>query len=174
MFNIVRRGSQTPAEPLPRLSEWDPVQLMENFWRWDPFADYAPVRRMTNEQTFAPRFDVKESKDGYLFTADLPGIEEKDIEISLTGNRLCISGQRSQEEKKEGENYYMLERSYGGFCRTFTLPDGADTEKITASMKDGVLTLNVPKHLESKPRRVALSKGAEKTPATTTEKKAQA
>jgi HSP20 family protein len=183
MFNVVRRTSQTPSAPLPRLSEWDPVSLMENLLRFEPFADVAPARRTNYEQSFAPRFDVKESKDAYLFTADLPGVREEDVEISLTGNRLCISGHRSQEEEREGDNYYMVERSYGSFCRNFTLPDSADTDGIKAWMKDGVLNLNLPKRVESQPRRVALNKGqggdgsaATATPASTptaTTKKAQ-
>ena len=167
MFSVVRRPNQSSIAP--RFGEWDPMSLMENLLRYEPFADLAEARRGNIEQTFAPRFDVKETKDAFELHADLPGVREEDVEISLTGNCLCISGQRSQEEKRDGDNYYMIERSYGSFSRSFTLPDSADTEHINASIKDGVLSLHLPKRAESQPRRVTLNKGT----ATPTMKKAQ-
>jgi HSP20 family protein len=96
------------------------------------------------------QIDVKETKDAYLFTADLPGVKESDLELSLTGNRLTISGTREEEH----------ERSYGSFSRTFTLPDGVDPEHVGAELKDGVLRVNIPKKPEMKPKKIELKLGS--------------
>ena len=69
---------------------------------------------------------MKETKDAYVFRADLPGVKDEDLEISLTGNRLTVSGHREQEKREQSETYYATERAYGSFSRTFTLPDGTD------------------------------------------------
>ncbi|MFN7135345.1 MAG: Hsp20/alpha crystallin family protein, partial [Myxococcales bacterium] len=111
---------------------------------------------------FVPRFEVKETKDGYVFKADLPGVDEKDVDVSLTGNRLTISGRREAEERKEGETYFAYERSFGSFSRTFTLPEGVDTEHVDAELKNGVLTIQLGKRAEMKPRKIALKGVAEK------------
>jgi HSP20 family protein len=130
---------------------------MENLLRYDPFQDTWGNAR-TSELAFMPRFDVKETKDSFLFKADVPGIKEEDVEINVTGNRLTITGKRDAEEQKEGENWYVVERKYGSFNRVFTLPDSADAEKIKANLKDGVLHLVLPKRAESQPRRINLAK----------------
>ena len=133
------------------------------FWGADPFrtleamfqADRGPRR---TETTFAPRFDVKESKEGFVFHADLPGIKDEDVQISVTGNQLTIAGKRDAEERKDAEDYHVLERSHGSFTRTFTLPETADLEKVKAELKDGVLTVSLPKRTESQPRRITINK----------------
>jgi HSP20 family protein len=104
--------------------------------------------------TFVPTFEVKETKDAYTFKADLPGVKESDVEISLSGNMLTIFGKREEEKKDEGDRYFAYERSYGTFSRSFTLPEGADTEHVRAELKDGVLTIAVPKKPEVQPRRI--------------------
>jgi HSP20 family protein len=124
--------------------------------RRDAFGD--SWHKSGHELPFAPRFDVKETKDSFQFKADLPEVSEQDVEISLTGNRLTVSGKREAEEKKEGENYYLLERSWGSFSRSFTLPETADVEKIKAEFKDGILNLSLPKRTESQPRRIPLNR----------------
>jgi HSP20 family protein len=108
------------------------------------------------QDEFMPSFEVRETPDSYVFKADLPGVKEEDIEISVTGNRLTISGQRQQEERLECETYYAIERSYGSFSRTFTLPEGCDLEHVKAELKGGVLTVVVPKQEATKPRRISL------------------
>lgn len=169
MFNIIRRAAQNnPSTQPATLSEWDPFALVESLLRYDPYGELAPSRRAW-DQNYVPRFDVKETKDAYIFTADLPGVKEEDLEISLTGNRLSISGKRGEEQKREGENYYMVERSHGAFSRSFTLPDTVDTEHVAAECNDGVLSLTLPKRAESQPRRINVSKSQP----VTTAKKAQ-
>ena len=110
---------------------------------------------------FVPTFDVKETKDAYVFRADLPGVKEDDLEISLTGSRLAISGHREQESREQGETYYATERSYGAFSRAFTLPEGIDGENVSAELKNGVLHVNIPKKPEVQPKRISIGKGGE-------------
>lgn len=156
MFHIIRKPNPASTPAPANQSEWDPFKVMEQLMRWEPFFEPGPARRA--ELSFAPRFDVKETKDAYVFKADLPGVKEEDVEIGLTGNRLTVSGHRQSEEHKEGDNIFTLERSYGSFSRAFTLPDTADTEKTKAEMKDGVLSITLPKRTEAQPRKVSINK----------------
>ena len=107
---------------------------MRDVLRWDPFRELEGAAG-GDYGLFAPSFDVKENKEGYVFRADLPGVKEEDLEISLTGNRLAISGKREQEKHEQGDTYYASERSYGSFSRAFTLPDGTDAENVKAELK---------------------------------------
>jgi HSP20 family protein len=104
----------------------------------------------------APAFDVKETKEAYLFKADVPGIQDKDLEVTITGNRLTVGGKRDEEKEERSDRYYTYERNYGSFSRSFTLPDGADTDKLRASLDSGVLTVTVPKKPEVQPKKVAV------------------
>jgi len=129
---------------------------MRDILRWDPFRELEAAGG--DYGVFAPSFDVKETKDGYEFRADLPGVREEDLEISLTGNRLAISGHREQEKREQGETYYASERSYGVFSRAFTLPDGTDGDNVKAELKNGVLQVLVPKKPEVQPRKITIAK----------------
>jgi HSP20 family protein len=110
---------------------------------------------------FAPTFEVKETKDAYVFKADLPGLAESDVQIHMTGNVLTVTGERKQESVQEGERYFAIERGYGQFSRSFSLPDGTDAENVTANLKDGVLTLRVPKKPEVQARRITIGGSGE-------------
>ena len=138
-------------------SVWDPFRVMRDVLRWDPFRELEAAAG-GDFGLFAPSFDVKENKDGYVFRADLPGVKEDDLEIALTGNRLTISGKREQEKHEQGDTYYASERSYGSFSRAFTLPDGTDGENVKAELKNGVLQVVVPKKPEVQPRKIAITK----------------
>jgi len=155
---IVRR-LQEPERAIARTRGWDPFEMMQDLMRWDPFREMS--RRMLGEETgaFVPTFDVKETKDSFVFRADLPGVKDSDVDISLTGNRLTISGRRQEENKEEGEQFYAYERSYGSFSRSFTLPEGIDAEHVQADLKDGVLNVVLPKKPEVQPKRIALKGG---------------
>jgi HSP20 family protein len=157
MASLTRRNQERreATSPPQAISLWDPFRLMREVMRWDPARG---VAALDVEPGFAPSFEVKETNDAYLFRADLPGVKEDDVQISLTGNRLTISGQREEEQRKEGEQYYATEITYGTFTRSFTLPDGTDPEKIKAEMKNGVLTVSVPKKPEVQPRTIPLAK----------------
>ena len=157
MANIaLRRTNEPTASNLPAMrGRWEPSRLIENFLGWDPFREMYPTLAAT-PASFAPDFEVSEASDSYLITGDLPGVSESDVEISLRGNQLSISGKREQEERKETSNYFCCERSYGSFMRSFTLPQGVSQENIRADLKNGVLTVIVPKSPEMQPRKISL------------------
>lgn len=133
------KGSKTSALGV----DWTPLRLMRDYFNWDPFRTMEPFS-LTEERVFLPRFEVLENKEGYLFRADMPGVKDCDLNISLTGNRLLISGKRDCKQE-HGTTYYVYERCYGDFNRVFTLPEGADGEHMSACLTDGVLCLTVPK-----------------------------
>lgn len=157
MANIVPRRNQ-PAPIARRFGEWDPFERMRELMQWDPFQEL-PRRWLGGEESYTPTFDVREEKDSFIFKADLPGIKEEDIDISITGNRLTVSGKREEENVEERESYYCRERSFGSFSRTFTLPDSVDADQIQANMREGVLSLRVPKSPEAQPKKIALKAG---------------
>lgn len=154
MANLIRRKDTGAHEPA---RVFDPFEAMRDLMRWDPFAELAPGAPGV---AFVPSFDVKETGEAYVFTADLPGVKERDLELSLTGNRLTLSGRREEETRDEGDRWYTFERSYGSFSRSFTLPEGIDGDRVAAELKDGVLRVTVPKKPELKPRRIELKLGA--------------
>ena len=94
---------------------------------------------------FTPRLDVTEDARTFTVTAELPGMSEKDIDLSLSGDTLIVRGEKKDEKEEKGRNYYFSERSYGSFSRTIKLPEGIESEKIEARFKNGVLTVKVPK-----------------------------
>lgn len=105
----------------------------------------------------APKVDISESKGSYKLTAELPGLDEKDIEISVTGRMLSIRGEKREERDVDEKDYHLTERSYGSFRRSFTLPEGVDPEQIDASFKKGVLTISLPKSAEAKSKQRKIS-----------------
>jgi HSP20 family protein len=139
--------------------EWDPTAWTRELLRWDPFRELVPSFSLP-DVSFNPAFEVKETKDGYSFKADLPGVAEKDLEVTHTGNRLTIAGKREAEREERGGTYFACERTYGSFARTFTLPDGIGDEHIRAQLNDGVLTLFVPKAPEVQARKIAIQSNA--------------
>ncbi len=136
---------------------WDPFRMMDALLRWEPFWE-GPGGLFHRGEAFVPRFDVKENKEGYVIRADMPGVKEKDLEVSLAGNMLSISGHREDEHKQEGDHYFATERTYGQFARSFSLPEGADGESIRADLKDGVLTVYLTKRPEVQARKIPISK----------------
>jgi len=166
MANItLRRNPESAIASRPSLasfpSGWgrvEPFRLMEDLLRWDPFRELSGAGSLSGV-TFSPDFEIQEMQDRYVFKGDLPGLEESDIDISVSGNRLTIGGKREAEQKDENANYYCYERSYGSFSRSFTLPQGADVEHIRADLKNGVLTVDVPKVAQAQPRKIALESG---------------
>jgi len=138
----------------------EPLRIMREMLNWDPFAEMLP--RAPELQGFVPRFEVKENKEAFVFRADLPGIEDKDLELTMTGNRLTVAGKREAEAHQEEDTWYAYERSYGTFSRTFTLPEGADLEHAEADLKNGVLTVTVPKRPEHQPKKISLKSIGEK------------
>ena len=138
---------------------WDPFRMVDTLLRWDPFRYDTGLRPSGGE--FAPRFDVKEVKDAYVIKADLPGLKQDAVEVSVNGSLLTVTGRREEEQRNEGDQYFTFERSYGSFTRSFALPDTADPQNVTADLKDGVLVIQVPKRPEAQPKKVIIGQGAQ-------------
>lgn len=158
----VRRenGTRTQlATPEPR---WEPLRVMRELMNWDPFREMVPFAP-TAPAGFAPSFEIKETKDGYLFKADIPGVKESDIDITVTGNRLTVSGKREAEKEEQTDTYYTCERSYGSFTRAFTLPEGVDMNSVNADLNGGVLTLSIKKTPEAQPKKIAVQSSSKKS-----------
>lgn len=94
---------------------------------------------------FSPALDFLETDEELIVKGEFPGIEAKDIDINLTGNTLTIRGEKKEEKEEKGERYHRVERSFGSFSRSFTLPCEVEEDKVSATYKDGVLTLKLPK-----------------------------
>jgi len=101
------------------------------------------IERMVNIPN--PAMDVTEDADGYKVTAELPGMDEKEIEVALTDGMLTIKGEKKLEKEETDKDYYLSERSYGSFRRSFALPEGVDADKVGATFAKGVLTVTLPK-----------------------------
>jgi HSP20 family protein len=143
--------------------------------RWDPFRDLVTLREKMNRlfedavtgrgeqkdlvtSSWAPAVDIYEDENQLVLTAEVPGIDEKDIEIKLEDNTLSIHGERKMEKETKEENYHRIERAYGSFYRSFTLPNYIDQEKIHAEHENGVLKITMSKKAELKPRKVKILK----------------
>jgi HSP20 family protein len=141
--------------------------------RWDPFAVLLPFRREMERllapladlpesnlpRRWAPTADVIESGDQIVITAELPGVKDEDVEITVHEGVLRIAGERRLEEEVTDDHTYRLERSYGGFERRFPLPPGVREEDITAGIAYGVLKVTIPKTTAGAPRKIALNEG---------------
>ncbi|RJS17080.1 Hsp20/alpha crystallin family protein [Corallococcus sp. H22C18031201] len=153
----VRRGG---GERMTARREWDPFHRMRELISADPVEELS--RLLTGRADtggFTPAFDVKETKDAYIFKADLPGVDEKDVDVTLTGDRLTVSGKREVEQRDSSDRFYTYERSFGSFSRSFTLPEGVDAEQVDAQLRDGVLQLTLPKRPEVQPKKIKLGGG---------------
>jgi len=141
--------------------------------RWRPFRDLAtmqeemnrffdrmfdrfPQREEIGEGIWAPCVDISETKDDLVITAEIPGISKDNIKISLNDNILTLKGEKKQEKKVDEENYHRIERSYGAFHRSFTLPTTVQQDQVKASYKNGILRIILPKAEEAKPKEIAI------------------
>lgn len=106
---------------------------------------------------WTPAVDIKENPDSYVLVADIPGVDPKNIDITMEGGVLTIRGERKHEETEEREGYRRRERIHGTFYRRFSLPDIADPDKISAKSKNGVLEVTIPKREQAQPRRITVS-----------------
>lgn len=151
----VKRNGPQVAQVTAVPQALDPARWFSRMMGFDPFREMMP---MLGEErlAFDPAFEVKETKDGYLFKADLPGVKISDIDVSVTENRIQISGKRESEKEDKGDTFYAYERTYGSFTRAFTLPEGVDSGRIHADLRDGVLTVLVPKRPESQPKKITI------------------
>ena len=145
---------------------------MNSIIRWDPFRNISTLQDQVNrlfESSFqgkadnseltvwAPAVDIYETENELVLKADLPDINEKDLDVRVENNMLTIRGERKFEEKVKEDNYLRVERSYGSFSRSFSLPTTVNTEAIKAQYTNGVLTVELPKRAESKPKQVKVN-----------------
>ncbi len=149
MANMIRK----------QLQDWEPMRMMREMMHWEPFRTWALPHRLEQLGEWAPDFEVKENGDRYIIRGDIPGIAEKDLEVTLVGNVLTIAGKREEEKKEEHDKFYAYERCYGSFSRSFVLPEGADSEHIATELKDGVLTLALPKTAKVPTRKIEVKAG---------------
>jgi HSP20 family protein len=113
--------------------------------------------------TWSPLVDVFEDAEGVTLKVELPEVDAKDVEIQVEGNTLTLKGERKLEREDKRDGYHRIERTYGAFSRTFTLPNTVDVEHITAESKDGVLRVLLPKKAETKPRQIKVAVAAQHT-----------
>jgi len=146
------------------MSKWDPIT------RWDPFRELEEMSNRLNRffgtkkagngdggealtvAQWAPAVDVSETDKEFLIKAELPEIKKEDVKVSVDDGVLTIQGERKQEKEEKGKKYHRIERSYGSFLRSFTLPDEADATRIGAEFKDGMLNIRLPKTEKPKPK----------------------
>ncbi len=158
--------------------------------RWEPFREFSTLQDRMNRlfresfsgegrdeslttSSFAPAVDVYEDEHKVTLKIEVPGIDEKDIDVRVENNTLTVHGERKIEKEEKEENYRRVERQYGSFTRTFTLPTSVDSEHVSANYDKGVLKINLPKKAEAKPKQIKVNVGTEKSlEAKTTEAKA--
>ena len=146
----VKRGDRSPAGLMgrPFFSLWDEVDRI-----FDDFArglEIKPFRAFDEQlKVFSPALDVSEDEKEFTVKAELPGLDEKDIDLTITPEYLTLKGEKKEEKEEKKKDYYRVERSYGSFHRVVPLPRGIDTEKAGAEFKKGVLTVTLPKTKEA-------------------------
>lgn len=146
MTNLIRFSPTYDMRRLQR--EFD--RLFENFLPSRPTGEDEALE----SAVWAPRTDLSESEEAYFIHLDLPGLKKEDVEINFHDGTLSISGERRHEETEDGHKFVRIERSYGRFYRSFSLPQTVNTDDIEANFEDGVLNIRVPKAEEVKPRRI--------------------
>ncbi len=127
---------------------------MDRFW--DSFFEGAPRRRGEERGEWLPSLDVSETKNELVVKAEVPGMDAKDIDISLSDGVLTIKGEKKQEKEEKEADYHLVERSYGSFTRSIQLPKEVQSDKISASYKDGILRIALPKSEEAKKKEIKI------------------
>src|ERR1700751_3733143 len=147
--------------------------------RWDPFREFSTLQDRLNRlfresygpegrdeslttSQFAPPVDVYEDEHNVVLKVEVPGIDEKDIDVRVENNVLTVHGERKVEKEEKEENFRRVERQYGSFTRTFTLPSTVDADNVQANYDKGVLKINLPKKAEAKPKQIKVNVGSGK------------
>ena len=142
------------------ISPWRPFEFekmrKEMDRLWDSFLEGRPARRTREREEWFPSLDFSETKSDLVVKAELPGIDPKDIDISLNEGILTIKGEKRQEKEEKEQGYHLVERSYGSFARSIRLPREVQNDKINASYKNGVLKITLPKSEEAKKKEVKI------------------
>jgi HSP20 family protein len=142
-----------------RITRWEPFQgtnLQEQVSRFLE-SSFGSTDKNSSLATWAPAVDIHETEGELVVKADLPGIAEEDIDVRIEKNMLTIRGERKFEKSVNDDNYLRVERAYGSFSRSFSLPNTVNTEAVQAEYRNGVLTVTMPKREESKPKQVKVN-----------------
>jgi len=151
--------------------------------RWEPFREFSTMQDRMNRMnrafresyspegpeealtttSFAPPVDIYEDEHNIALKLEVPGIDEKDIDVRVEGNTLTVHGERKIEKEEKEENFRRIERQYGAFTRSFTLPSSVDPGQVSAHYDKGVLKINLAKKTEAKPKQIKVNVGSEKT-----------
>lgn len=136
--SLIQRGEESPF--LTLRTEMD--RVFHEFWKDFPYLSLSETGR---QGAFSPRVDVTDTEDAFKVAAEVPGMDEKDFEVTLAKDSLTIKGEKKEEKEERMNDCYRMERSYGSFVRTIPLPTEIDTTKVQASLKKGVLVVTLPK-----------------------------
>ena len=141
---------------------WEPLRELSSLQTevnrlFDTVFDAPRAGTGTGHRRWIPAMDLVETDEHFVLRADLPGMKEDDVKIEVEDSTLTLSGERKSEHEANGEGYHRVERSYGAFSRSLTLPKGVDPSAVTANFDRGVLEVRIPKPEERKPRRVAIA-----------------
>ena len=144
------------------LVRWDPIRELDSLQGdMNRLFDRFFEGRGSNgtSRRWIPAMDLVETDDSLVLRGDLPGMSEDDVDIEIKDNVLTVSGERKAENEEKGEGYHRVERAFGSFSRSLTLPQGVDAEKVEAKFENGVLEVRIPKPAAAKPTRVQIGKG---------------
>ena len=147
------------------LVRWDPFRELEEMSdRLNRMISRPVLPRTDGKETmvvadWAPSVDISETDGEYQIKAEIPDVKKEDVKVTLEDGVLTIQGERKHEKEEKGKKYHRIERSYGSFARSFTLPDLVDEEKVKAEFKDGVLNLQLPKSEKAKPKAIEVKVG---------------
>ncbi|MGA9579786.1 MAG: Hsp20/alpha crystallin family protein [Terrimicrobiaceae bacterium] len=141
------------------LTKWNPFRELEDMQnRLSSLFGRTPWRGLGEETMkvteWTPLVDITEDDKEFVIKAELPEVKKEDVKVSVEDGRLEICGERKFEKEEKGKKYHRIERAYGSFMRSFTLPEGAAGDKVSADFKDGVLTVHLPKSPEAKPKSI--------------------
>jgi HSP20 family protein len=143
------------------VTRWDPSKEVDEFQnRLARFFGLTPARATSGGEEvmtvaeWAPSVDISEDDKEWLVKADLPEVKKEDVKVSVEDGVLTVTGERKFEKEEKGKKYHRIERSYGNFFRSFTLPEGADGAKVSADFKDGVLKVHLPKNEKAKAKAI--------------------
>jgi HSP20 family protein len=144
------------------LVRWDPIRELDSLQSdmnrlFDRFFEGRTANGTSRR--WIPAMDLLETEDHLVLRGDLPGLTEDDIDIEIKDNVLTVSGERRGGKEEKGEGYYRVERAFGSFSRSLTLPQGVDADRVEANFDKGVLEVRIPKPAEAKPTRVQIGKG---------------
>ena len=146
-----------------QITRWNPAKEMEQFhnrlaslWNWEPLRVNGGLEEALTVAEWSPRVDIVEDEKEFVVQAELPEMKREDVKVTVADGVLTISGERQQEKEEKNKKYHRIEREYGSFVRSFTLPAGASGDKVSADFKDGLLKVHLPKDAKAAAKSVEI------------------